>query len=111
MAAWLPVLKASLPYVSQIVTAALPAFTSKPPGARTEDVVPRQIAELQEAVTENAGRVKELATQLKEVLESMDSGAAALQDELAKLRRLTYVLGAVAAIALIVAAWALLSRT
>ena len=47
MAGWLPVLKASLPYVSQIVTAALPAFTSKPPGARPEEVAPRQIAELQ----------------------------------------------------------------
>ena len=110
MAAWLPVLKASLPYVSQIVTAALPAFTSKPPGARTEDVVPRQIAELQEAVTENAGRVKDLATQLKEVLESMDAGAVALQAELARLRRVTYALGGVAAIGLIIAAWALLVR-
>src|SRR5690606_41550406 len=79
MAGWLPVLKASLPYVSQIVTAAIPAFTSKPQGAATEDVVARQIAELQSAVTDNAERVKELAVQLKEVLESMDAGVAELQ--------------------------------
>ncbi len=87
MAGWLPVLKASLPYVSQIVTAALPAFTAKPPGARPEDVVPRQIAELQEAVTANAERVKELAIQLKEVLESMDAGVAESQAEIARLRQ------------------------
>ena len=110
MAGWLPVLKASLPYVSQIVTAALPAFTSKPPGARPEEVAPRQIAELQEAVTANAERVKELAIQLKEVLESMDAGVSELQAELARLRRMIYALGGVAVVALVVAAWALLAR-
>lgn len=110
MAGWLPVLKASLPYVSQIVTAAIPAFTSKPQGAATEDVVARQIAELQSAVTDNAERVKELAVQLKEVLESMDAGVAELQAELVRLRRLVYAAGGVAAVALVVAAWALLAR-
>ena len=110
MAGWLPVLKASLPYVSQIVTAALPAFTSKPPGARAEDVVPGQIAELQEAVTGNAERVKELAIQLKEVLESMDAGVAELQEEIARLRRTIHVLGGVAVAALVVALAALIVR-
>ena len=110
MAGWLPVLKASLPYVSQIVTAALPAFTSKPPGARPEDVVPRQIAELQEAATGNAERVKELAIQLKEVLESMDAGVEQLQGEITRLRRMTLALGGIAVLALVVAVWALLAR-
>ena len=110
MAGWLPVLKASLPYVSQIVTAALPAFTSKPSGARPEDVYPRQIAELQEAVTANAERVKELAIQLKEVLESMDAGVAELQGEITRLRRMLYAAGGIALVALVVAAWALLAR-
>ena len=76
MAGWIPVLKASLPYVTQIVTAALPAFTSKPAPGQPDEVVPKQIAELQSAVTQNAESVKTLATQLKEAIEGIDAGAA-----------------------------------
>ena len=89
MAAWLPFIKASLPYVTQIVTAAIPAFTSKPSNEKPDELVPKQIAELQSAVTHNAEAVKSLATQLKETIEGIDSGAARLQNELARLRRLT----------------------
>ena len=54
--------------------------------------------------------MKELAIQLKEVLESMDAGVSELQAELARLRRMIYALGGVAVVALVVAAWALLAR-
>ena len=93
MAVWLPILKASLPYVTQIVATAIPAFTSKPVSGKPDDEVQRQIAELQSAVTKNAESVQSLAMQLKVALEGIDSGAIELQKELLKIRRTS--LGAV----------------
>lgn len=110
MAGWIPVLKASLPYVTQVVTAALPAFTSKPAPGQPEDVVPRQIAELQSAVTHNAESVKTLATQLKEAIEGIDAGAADLQRQLGGLRRLAVAALLVAIASFALAAWALIGR-
>jgi len=89
MAAWLPVIKASLPYVTQIVTAAIPAFTSKPPNATPDEIVPKQIEELQAAVTHNAEAVKSLATQLKDTLEVLEQSGRRLETELARQRRMT----------------------
>jgi len=103
MAAWLPVIKASLPYVTQIVTAAIPAFTSKTPNAPPDELVPKQIAELQAAVTHNAEAVKSLATQLKETLEAIDQSAVKLEAELARQRRMSNVAMSIAAVSLIVA--------
>lgn len=74
MAAWLPVLKAALPYVSNIVAAALPVFTSRRGQDATGDLIGRQIAELQEAVTGNAETVKGLAAQLEQTLSAIATG-------------------------------------
>ncbi len=78
MPAWLPAVKAVLPFVAQIVTAAIPVFTKKE-RAGTDDIA-RQIAELQEAVTHNAESVKVLATQLQEVIN--DIGAAGIEKDI-----------------------------
>lgn len=102
MAAWLPVIKASLPYVTQIITSAIPAFTSKPSNEKPDELVPKQIAELQTAVTHNAEAVKSLATQLKETIEGIDAGAVKLQEELARLRRMNIAALLVAAVSAIV---------
>jgi hypothetical protein len=105
MAVWLPVLKATLPYVTQIVTSAIPAFTSRPANAKPDEIVPRQIAELQTAVTHNAESVKALATQLKDALEGIDAGAARLQQELRFVRRLAGSALAVAVLAVATSLW------
>lgn len=96
MPAWLPLLKA-LPYVTQIVTVAIPAFTRRAANARAEELVPAQIAELQEAVTHNAEAIQGLATQLQATIVNLDAGAAALQQQLQLLQQLlvlSLVLGA-----------------
>ena len=103
MAAWIPVIKASLPYVTQIVTAAIPAFTSKPPNAPPDEVVPKQIEELQAAVTHNAEAVKGLATQLKETIEALDQSAVKLDAELARQRRMTLLAVLIAAVSAAIA--------
>jgi hypothetical protein len=92
--AWLPALKALLPYATQIVTAAIPAFTKKADRGKTEDVVPQQIQELQTAVTHNAESLKLLATQLQQVITGLESGAAKIDNEIRAIKRLC--LGAVA---------------
>jgi hypothetical protein len=111
MAVWIPLLKASLPYITQIVTAAIPAFTSKPAGEKAVDLVPNQIAELQSAVIRNAESVKALAAQLKETIEGIDAGAAALQQEIRTLKRLAATAILLALIGVSVAVWALLSKS
>jgi len=103
MAAWLPVIKASLPYVTQIVTAAIPAFTSKPPNAPPDEIVPKQIEELQAAVTHNAEAVKSLATQLKDTLEVLEQSGRRLETELARQRRMTLLAVAIAVISAVIA--------
>lgn len=110
MAAWLPVLKASLPYLTKIVAAAIPAFTSRSGSEKPDEVVPRQIAELQTAVTTNAEAIKALAAQLKQTIEGIDPGVEKLQQEILRLRRLAFVAVVLAAMALGTALWAVLGR-
>lgn len=91
MAAWLPVLKAALPYVSNIVAAALPVFTARRgQDASAGDLVAQQIAELQEAVTGNAETVKGLAAQIEQALSAIASGEA---EQIQRLARLQDALG------------------
>ena len=110
MAVWLPLLKASIPYLTQIVTAAIPAFSSKRSGEKAADLVPDQIAELQSAVIRNAESVKSLAAQLNETIEGIDAGAAALQQELTMLKRLAASAIILALFGVSVAVWALVSK-
>ena len=102
MAAWLPLIKAALPYVTQIVTAAIPSFTSGKAG----DAIPKQISELQNAVTHNAESIQGLAAQLKQTIEGIDDAGQGLQQELRGLRRLAGIAIAVAALAVCVSIWA-----
>jgi len=111
MAVWLPLLKASLPYITQIVAAAIPSFTSKPASEKTADIVPKQIAELQSAVIQNAESVKALAAQMKDTIEGIDAGAATLQKELKMLKRLAVAAVILAIVGVSVAVWALLSKS
>ena len=69
MASWLiPALKAVLPHVGDILSAAKPVFTKKKPDAvpAPPDLVQQQIAELQAAASQQSAHIKELAAQLAE---------------------------------------------
>lgn len=110
MAAFLPALKIALPYITQIVTATLPMFTSRPANTKSDEVVPQQIRELQAAVTHNAESVKGLATQWKDTMEGIDAAAARLQKEIVGLRRLAYCSTAIAVLACVLALFAVVGR-
>jgi predicted nucleotide-binding protein (sugar kinase/HSP70/actin superfamily) len=92
MAAWLPVIKAAIPHLAQVVTVALPMFTSRSENADRDALIARQINELQEAATQNAESVKELATQLQSTFEGLESAATDLQRQLKRQKQLTVVM-------------------
>jgi hypothetical protein len=88
MPAWLvPALKAMLPHVGSIVAAAAPVFTQKRAGeasAGQAAIVQQQITELQQAASQNAAHVRELAEQLGQTVTALER-AAELAD--ARMRR------------------------
>lgn len=102
MAAWLPLLKTVLPYLTTIVTAAVPAFT-----ARKDN---EQIAELQQAVRQNAESIKVLAEQLQRTIHAIEAGAVAADRARKQARTLGIVALIISLVALGVALAALLAR-
>jgi len=88
MPLWIPILKAALPYVTTIVTSAMPVFTARKEQEKANDLVSRQIAELQDAVTANAASVKLLAEQLQRTLSAVEQGAGSLEQKLQESREL-----------------------
>jgi hypothetical protein len=107
MAAWLPALKAVLPYVTNIVTAALPAFTARKAQDRSDDVAARQIAELQSAATHNAESVKVLAEQLQRTVTALEQGAVTADRVMRQARLFAIIALCLALTALAVAVVAL----
>ncbi len=88
MPLWIPALKAALPYVASVVGSAIPAFTARKDQARTNDLISQQIAELQQAVTANAGSIRLLAQQLENTLKAVEQGGNALERSLNESREL-----------------------
>ena len=109
MPVWLPLLKASLPYVTQIVATAIPAFTAKPPEEKTDDITAQQIAELQSAATQNAESIHVLAEKLRQTIEGIDAAGNELQKKIIFFRRLAYSAMAVATASLVIAIVSLLT--
>lgn len=79
MPAWLiPALKAVLPHIATIVSAAVPAFTKKRTDASENPTTlqQQQIAELQSAAARNATHIRELAEQLRVTVTTLEQAAA-----------------------------------
>lgn len=91
MSAWFTAIKALLPHIGTIVSAAAPAFTRKT--GEAAPLVQQQIAELQNAAAQNTAYIKELAEQLRNAIAALEQ--AALINE-KRLRR-AYALAAIAA--------------
>ena len=108
MVAWLPAFKTILPYVTQIVTLAVPAFTTKNDAA-SQVIVGKQISELQDAATRNTEAVKVLASQLQKAIADIETGAARIEKELQKTRQLCLVAITVSGIAILLGIAALVA--
>lgn len=107
MAAWMPALKAVLPYVSNILTTAIPAFTARKGQERAAELTAQQIAELQSAATHNAESVKVLAAQLERTVAALEQGAADAERSLRRANQVAITALCAGLAALVVALLAL----
>ncbi|MBD3618709.1 MAG: hypothetical protein HUJ28_04490 [Chromatiales bacterium] len=107
MPAWLvPALKAVLPHVGSIVAAAAPVFTQKRAGeasAGQAAVVQQQIAELQQAASQNAVHVRELAEQLGQTVTALERAAEQAEARMRRAVGLSLVAVGLAGVALLLA--------
>ena len=71
----LSIMKAVAPYIAQIATAAIPAFTSKPEAGKSDPFLTKQIEELQSAATRNAQSIHVLAEKMQQTIEGIETAA------------------------------------
>lgn len=83
MVAWIiPALKAVLPHVGAILSAAMPVFTKKNTDVDADRaLLQQQIAELQAATAQNSAHIKELAAQLQSTVTALEEAAAITADK------------------------------
>jgi hypothetical protein len=113
MAGWLiPVVKAVLPHVGSIISAAKPVFTKKPveEAANQSTLLQKQIAELQSAVLQNAENIKELAAQLQTTVTALEQGALAAEAKLTLARLVALAALVVSGVAVVLALFAFFGR-
>lgn len=76
MATWLILaLKAIVPHIGTIVSAAIPVFTRRNADAANQALLQQQITELQSAASQNALHIKELAQQLQSTVTTLEQAA------------------------------------
>lgn len=104
MVAWfVPALKAVLPHIGSILSAAMPVFTKKNTDAVADrTLLQQQIAELQAATAQNSAHIKELAAQLQSTVTALEAAAAitAMKARRVLLFNIVAIILSVAALAL-----------
>ena len=96
-----PIIKAVIPYIAQIATAAIPAFTAKPEAAKSDPVVAKQIEELQTAATQNAESIHLLAEKLKQTIQDLEEAAQNAQRQIATYKVMIFCAVGLSAISLL----------
>ena len=88
MAGWLiPALKAVLPHVGDIISAASPVFTKKKGEAGNQiALLQQQVSELQAASLQSASNIKELAEQLQSTVAAIEQAASGAEARLKQTR-------------------------
>ena len=108
-ATWITI---AAPYVPEIIRLARPLFTRTPPQVDNSqqlriDVIGAQIAELQDAATQNADSIRKLATDMQKTIEVLQLGADRAERRLQQSNRLVLIATTMAALAFALAAYAL----
>lgn len=92
MAPWIfSALKAVLPHVGTIVSAAKPIFTKPRPDTVGDGAMPpvqQQIAELQQVAAQNDAHIRELAEQLQNAVTALQEAALAAEKKSERLLRI-----------------------
>jgi hypothetical protein len=113
MAAWIiPALKAVLPHVGTIISAAAPVFTKKKMDAAADQALlaQQQIAELQAAVSKNSDHIKELAEELQTTVAALEQAAVLAESRLRRALALCAAAAVFSAVALGIAVYLLAVR-
>jgi len=88
----LAIIKAVAPYVAQVATAAIPAFSSKPAEtAKSDPVIAKQIEELQDAATQNAKSIHVLAEKLQQAIQGIEGAAQDAKKQIAAYKTMLFV--------------------
>ena len=100
------------PYLADIISVARPLFTrskdnEKIPEEKSREIAAQQIAELQSAAAQNSESVKKLAIEMQKTIDALQLGAATLERKLWLVQTLAVVAITAAALAFIVAMYAL----
>ena len=106
MPAWLlPALKAVLPHIATIISAAAPVFTRKNADAVANQalLLQQQITELQSAASQNAAHIKELAAQLQSTVAALEQAASIAEAKLRRALLLCVAATAISAISICIA--------
>ena len=107
-ATWITIAASSLP---EIIRMARPLFTRTPQVDNSHqlrlDVIGEQIAELQDAATQNADSIRKLATDMQKTIEVLQVGANRAERRLRRANTLTLVATTMATLAFVLAAWTL----
>ena len=107
-ATWITIAASSLP---EIIRMARPLFTRTPQVDDSHrlrmDVIGEQIAELQDAATQNADSIRKLATDMQKTIEVLQVGADQAERRLRRASQLTLIATTVAVLAFALAAYAL----
>lgn len=105
----LPFIKAVAPYIAQVATVAIPAFTSKPSEeTKSDPLTVQQIAELQKAVTRNAESVHTLAEKLQQVIEGLEATAEDAKRQAAAYKKMLIIALGLSAGSMGISVWMLL---
>jgi hypothetical protein len=91
----IPALKAVLPHMGTIIATAAPVFTKMKGGAADE-----QIIELQQAASENATHIRELAAQFQKTVSALEQAALVTEARLRTAVLLSVVATGVSAVSL-----------
>jgi hypothetical protein len=110
MAPWIiPALKAVLPHITTIVSAAKPMFSQPRANEAPDASMEKQIAELQTVAAQNDSNIRELASQLQKTLTALEQAAALAQAQSRQLTRLCWIALGVSLLAIAIALTALLA--
>src|SRR5258705_11397659 len=111
MPAWLiPALKAVLPHIGTIISAAAPVFTRKADTANQALLLQQQITELQSAASQNAAHIKELAEQLQSTVAALEQAASIAEGKLRRALLLCVAATALSTISLVIALFLVFGR-
>ncbi|HSI29345.1 MAG: hypothetical protein ACAH05_02445 [Methylophilus sp.] len=89
---FLPIIKALAPYIAQVATSAVPAFTYKPEAAAKADpLLVKQIEELQAAAVQNAESIHVLAEKMQQAIQQIEAAAKVANKQVAAYKTMLFV--------------------